>query len=84
MTSIKHLRKVAKRLSKVIDKIGILDNPFYNNSGDGFVFLIREIVEQIISSKVKKMLYNRLWVLCVNDTSPQSILSFWVSRQVSS
>lgn len=80
MTSIEHLRKVDKRLSKVIDKIGILDNPSYNNSGDGFVFLIREIVGQMISSKAKKVLYNRLLALCVNDISPQSILALSVEK----
>ena len=73
MESLDHLQKVDKRLSKVIEKIGILEYHSYNDSGDGFVFLVREIVGQMISSKVKKVLYNRLLELCSNEITPYCI-----------
>lgn len=80
MESLEHLRKTDRRLSKVIDRIGPLDYQSYNNSGDGFAFLIREIVGQMISAKVKKVLYNRLLDLCFNDISPQRILTLSVEK----
>lgn len=70
MESLDHLQKVDKRLSKVIERIGVLEYHSYNDSGDGFVFLVREIVGQMISSKVKKVLYNRLLELCANEITP--------------
>ena len=73
--SLEHLQKVDKRLSKVIERIGVLEYHSYNDSGDGFVFLVREIVGQMISSKVKKVLYNRLLELCRNEITPYCILT---------
>lgn len=75
MESIDHLRGVDKKLSKVIDRIGVLEYHSYNNCDDGFVFLVREIVGQMISAKVKKVLYQRLLKLCSNHINPQNILA---------
>lgn len=70
MVSLDHLQKVDKKLSKVIERIGVLEYHSYNDSGDGFVFLVREIVGQMISSKVKRVLYKRLLELCANEITP--------------
>ena len=73
MESLDHLQKVDKRLSKVIERIGIIEYHSYNDIGDGFVFLVREIIGQMISSKVKKILYNRLLELCADEITPSII-----------
>lgn len=76
MDAIEHLRKADKRLSKVIDKIGTLEYHSYNDSDDGFVFLVREIIGQMISAKVKKVIYKRLVDLCRdNIVSPNNLLT---------
>jgi DNA-3-methyladenine glycosylase II len=80
MEPLEHLKKVDKKLSKVIDRIGILEYQSYNNCADGFTFLVREIVGQMISAKVKKVLYNRLLELCSNVISPTSILALSVEQ----
>ena len=73
MDAIQHLKKADARLSKVIDKIGSLDYTVYNNHPDSFLFLIREIVGQMISSSVKKVIWGRLIELCNNEITPNTI-----------
>lgn len=74
MEPLEHLRKVDKKLSIVIDRIGIIGCQSYNNSENGFEFLVHEIVGQMISSKVRKVLYDRLLSLCSGSITPQRIL----------
>ena len=70
---IEHLKKVDERLAKVIDHIGYLDLKSYNFQFDSFQFLVSEIVGQMISSKVRKIIFNRLLDLCDNNLTPQNI-----------
>ena len=73
MDSIQFLKAKDKKLSKVINKIGALDYTTYNNETDSFLFLVKEIVGQMISSGVKKVLFGRLMSLCSNEISPDTI-----------
>ena len=73
MDEIQHLKKADVRLSKVIDKIGNLDYSAYNNHPDSFLFLVREIVGQMISSSVKKVIWGRFVVLCDNAITPSTV-----------
>ncbi len=73
MDVIEYLKKQDSRLSKVIDRIGELDYTTYNNHTDSFLFLVREIVGQMISSNVKKVLFSRLVLLCDNAITPTTI-----------
>lgn len=80
MKALDHLRRVDKRLSKVIDRIGVLEYHSYNNNRNGFVFLVSEIVGQMISAKVKKVIYNRLLELCASNISPETVLDLSIEQ----
>lgn len=71
---INHLKKSDKKLAKVIDTIGELDIHGYNQSTDSFIFLVREIVGQMISSSVKKIIFERLLEICNYEISTSNIL----------
>lgn len=68
--AILHLKKNDCRLSTVIDNIGVIN--FHKNT-DSFLFLVREIVGQMISSRVKKIIWDRFMVLCNNSITPSSV-----------
>lgn len=80
MDPIQFLKIKDKKLSKVIDKVGELDFTAYNNETDCFLFLVKEIVGQMISSGVKKVLFSRLLVLCDNNISPNTISNLTVEQ----
>ena len=73
MDEIRHLKDVDKRLAKVIEKIGTLDIGGYNNHLDSFEFITREIVGQMISSSVKRVIWGRLTDLCNSKISPEVV-----------
>lgn len=78
---ITHLKNADFKLSKVIDKIGILDyNSDTYNHKDHFSFLVKEIVGQMISASVKKVLLQRLLELCENNITPNSISKLTVPK----
>ena len=81
--SIKYLSDVDKRLGRVIQEIGDLEPHDYSEV-DGFTFLVREIVGQMISAKVKRTIYNRLLVLCEQEVTAPRIdaLSITELRQI--
>lgn len=68
---ILYLRQKDKRLSKIISSIG--DLSYTVPEGDGYSFVIHEIIEQMLSSKAGQVIYNRLESLCGGDVSPESI-----------
>lgn len=71
MEAIKHLKNVDVRLSKLIETLGTLElKPTDYNS---FHFLIREIIGQMISVKIRKIIYNRLLTLCKGHITPEVI-----------
>ena len=55
-TSIQHLCGVDKRIAKVISMIGDIE---YLPHIDGYSFLIHEIIEQMLSIKAGKKIYDR-------------------------
>jgi len=69
---IHYLQTADSRLGKVIERIGVIDYPNTIHS-DSFLFLVREIVGQMISSNVKKIIWERFTVLCNNTISPSTI-----------
>lgn len=80
MCAIEYLKKADPRLSKVIDEIGELDYANYNNGTDSFQFLVKEIVGQMISSSVKKVILGRLLALCENNITPAKILELKIDQ----
>lgn len=71
--AIEHLKNVDSRLAKVIDHVGNNLNMEYNSSIDSFFFLVKEIVGQMLSSTVKKIIVSRLVVLCENVLTPEKV-----------
>ncbi len=69
--AIEHLKQADPILSKVINHIGPLTIISQKNS---FYFLIREIVGQMISASVKKVIFERLIKLCDNEITPSKII----------
>jgi len=68
--AIIHLKKVDSRLAKVIDTIGPLSISTPTNP---FLFIVREIVGQMISAPVKRIIFNRLLEIAGGDITPSSI-----------
>jgi len=64
--SIIYLCKKDKRLKKVIDLVGEIT---YELHEDAYVFLIHEIIEQMLSIKAGAKIFERLVALCENDIS---------------
>lgn len=73
---IQHLCKKDKRLAKVINSIGHLSYELYEN--DPYAFLVHEIIEQMLSIKAGKIIYQRLINLCKGILTPENVnkLSF--------
>lgn len=69
-TSIQFLCQKDKRLEKVIQMVGPLEYQIYE---DGYVFLVHEIIEQMLSIKAGAKIFKRLLDLCQNDISVDSI-----------
>lgn len=84
--SIKYLCNKDKRFQKVFTMIGDIS---YKPHDDGYSFLIREIIEQMLSIKVADIIYSRLEKLCnnsvcpdmINSLSDEQILSIGTSRR---
>ena len=70
--SVIHLCQKDKRLAKVILMIGPIT---YSLHQDPYVFLIHEIIEQMLSAKVGNIIYGRLSDLCDGHISIETISS---------
>lgn len=70
--AIIHLKAACPRLSRLIDEIGVLE---IHEQTDSFLFLTREIVGQMVSAAVKKVIFGRLLELCEGEITPERILS---------
>lgn len=77
---LEHLKRVDSRLAKVIEVIGDLQIGTYNTSSDEFNFLVREIVGQMISSGVKKVILQRLQDLCSNNICHETLNNLTVEQ----
>ena len=69
--AVKYLCQRDRRLAKVISMVGEIS---YTPYDDGFVFLVRQIVNQMLSNKVGAVLCGRLEGLCDGAVSPDAIL----------
>lgn len=70
--SIHFLCERDKRFAKLFSMIGEIT---YTTHGDGYAFLLHEIIEQMLSIKSGQAIYNRLCNYCNNDITPQIIAS---------
>lgn len=77
--AIEHLLSVDSRLKRVIESVGDLEISNHNST-DAFLFLVREIVGQMISASVKKVIYQRLLDLCVNNITPDTLTNHTVEQ----
>ena len=75
-----YLKNSDSRLRRVIEEIGDLQINSYNSTSDEFHFLVREIVGQMISSSVKKVLLQRLQLLCDNNICPKTLANLTVEQ----
>lgn len=64
--SILYLSRKDKRLAKLFEIIGEISYSFHD---DGYVFLVHEIVEQMLSIKAAAKIFSRLEERCGNDIS---------------
>ena len=77
---IPYLKAKDERLAKVIEHIGVLRLSTYNSSNDSFLFLTREIVGQMISASVKKVILSRLDILCHNKITAETISELTIEQ----
>lgn len=75
--SVKYLIKQDKRLAKVISMVGDYSYKPYDN---GYVFLVNQIIGQMLSSKVAAKISERLLDICENNITPEKILSLEDAR----
>lgn len=73
--AILHLKAKDKRLAKVIERVGEIE--IYQHT-DSFYFLVREIVGQMVSAAVKKVIFNRLTSICNDNICPDTLLKLQV------
>ena len=73
MQYVDFFKKKDPRLSIVIDKIGDIEFGYYSKDVSSFQFLVREIVGQMISSSVKKVIWERFLVLCNHNICPSIV-----------
>lgn len=69
-TSVKYLCRKDKRLSKVISMVGSIS---YTPHNDPYVFLVHEIIEQMLSVKVGNIIFNRFNDLCNGNISVNTV-----------
>ena len=69
--AIRHLKQCDQRLCKVIDYFGDIPLNTYN---DPFSFLVGEIIGQMISNSVRRVIIERLRQLCGGAFTPEAIL----------
>ena len=69
-TSVKYLCQKDKRLAKIISMVGPIT---YSTHEDPYVFVIHEIIEQMLSVKVANIIYDRLVALCGGKISVTAI-----------
>ena len=67
---IQYLSTVDKRLAKAISMVGPIT---YQPHEDSYSFLVHEIIEQMLSTKVSKKMFERLTILCNGDVTPIAV-----------
>lgn len=69
--AIQHLCARDKRLGRVIARLGPMT--YTTHKGSEFAFLVREILEQMLSVKAAQKIYDRLVALCHGTITPSGI-----------
>ncbi len=77
--AVEHLISADSRLKRVIEYVGELEINSHN-SADAFLFLVHEIVGQMISTGVRKVIYQRLLNLCNNNINPDTLMNHTVEQ----
>lgn len=72
-----YLKNKDPRLGRIIERIGDIECNVHN---DDFSFIIEEIVGQMLSNKVATVICTRLYTLCNNNISPESIMKLSVEE----
>lgn len=67
---VQYLMKKDPRLAAAVRAVGDLDCSVHE---DGYAFTVGEIMEQMLSTKVSRVLYGRLTELCGGQIAPRSI-----------
>lgn len=67
---IAYLKAADYRLAKVIETIGDLD---LHEHSDSYRFIVDEIIGQMLSASVRKVLITRLETLCNNNVNPETV-----------
>lgn len=67
---IQYLCNKDKRLAKVISTIGVIS---YTRHDDPYVFVIHEIIEQMLSVKAANAIFERLQTLCGGNITPEIV-----------
>ena len=67
--SVQYLCKKDKRLAKVISMVGPIT--YEPHDEDPYSFLVHEIIEQMLSVKAGRVIYERLETLCNGNVSPE-------------
>ncbi len=75
--AINHLKANDQRLCKVIECLG--DIPFHSHN-DPFSFLVGEIVGQMLSNSVRKVIVERLIKLCGGIITPYTLLQHGIDE----
>lgn len=68
--SIQHLCRKDRRFARVFSLIGPIS---YTVHSDGYSFLVREIIEQMLSTKAAAKIYSRLNALCGGSVAPETV-----------
>lgn len=68
--SIQYLSKRDRRLAKAISMIGPIT---YQPYDDSYSFLVHEIIEQMLSTKVSRKMFERLSILCDDEITPAKV-----------
>ena len=68
--SIQYLCRKDKRLAKVIQMVGPIE---YSPYRDSYSFIVNQIIGQMLSNKVRDVIYGRLLVLCKDHLTAETI-----------
>ena len=69
--AVKYLCEKDKRLAKVIKMVGTIQ--YTPHSENAYAFMVHEIIEQMLSIKAGKKIYERLENLCLGEIIPERI-----------
>ena len=68
---VQYLQKKDKRLAKLISMVGEIR--YEPHDGNSYAFIVHEIIEQMLSVKAGRRIYERLEALCDGEISPAKI-----------